>query len=188
MVAAVGRDAHERLRHEARERAELAADLAADLAVGREVVGGLLGAVEVEVELDLARGVLVVALDHVEAHRLAVLDHLVDERLELAELVDVVAVRLRHALDDGRAVRVQLQPHHLGLGAGAQVQAGGLLELRLDALQVAAAVRGQERARVLRSSRPRKQVHQTRATFGSQGSGTNVSASGMPTSSAASGP
>ena len=39
-----------------------------------------------------------------------------------------------------------------------------------------------------RSSRLRKQVHQTRATFGSHGSGWNVSGSGMPTSSAASGP
>ena len=46
---------------------ELAADLPADLAVGREVVGRLLGAVEAEVQLELAGRVLVVALDHVEA-------------------------------------------------------------------------------------------------------------------------
>ena len=83
VVAAVGRHAHERLGHEAREHVQLAPDLLADLAEGGEVVGGLLGAVEVEVQLDLARRVLVVALDHVEAHRLAVLDHLVDDRLEL---------------------------------------------------------------------------------------------------------
>src|SRR5207248_10496955 len=34
--------------------------------------------------------------------------------LELAELVDVIAVRLGLALDGRRAVGVQLQPHHLG--------------------------------------------------------------------------
>ena len=84
---------------------ELAADLLADLAVCREVVGGLLGAVEAEVQLQLPGRVLVVALDHVEPHRLPVLDHLVDDRLKLRELVDVVAVRLRHALDGRRAVR-----------------------------------------------------------------------------------
>ena len=39
-----------------------------------------------------------------------------------------------------------------------------------------------------RSSRLRKQLHQTRATFGSHGSGWKVSGSGTPTSSAASGP
>ena len=39
-----------------------------------------------------------------------------------------------------------------------------------------------------RSSRPRKQVHHTRATFVSHGSTWNVSGSGRPTSSAASGP
>ena len=149
VVAAVGRDAHERLRHEAREDVQLAADLPADLAEGGEVVGRPLGAVEVEVELDLARRVLVVALDHVEPERLPVLDHLVDDRLELAELVDVVAVRLRDAADVGRAVLLQVQPHHLRLGACAKVEPGRLLELRLDPLQVAAAVGGEERRRVL---------------------------------------
>ena len=77
----------------------------ADLAERGEVVGGPLRAVEAEVELDLARRVLVVALDHVEPELLPVLDHLVDDRLELGELVDVVAVGLGHALDRGRSVR-----------------------------------------------------------------------------------
>ena len=82
-----------------------------------------LRAVEAEVELDLAGRVLVVALDHVEPELLPVLDHLVDDRLELGELVDVVAVGLGHALDRGRAVRVQLEPHHLRLHAGPQMHA-----------------------------------------------------------------
>ena len=168
---------------------QLAADLPADLAERREVVRRLLGPVEVEVELDLAGRVLVVALDHVEPERLPVLDHLVDDRLQLAELVDVVAVRLRDAADVGRAVRLQVQPHHLGLGAGAEMQPGRRLELGLDPLQVAAAVRGEERGRASSSSsRLRKHVHQTRATLLSHGSTSNVSGSGMPTSSAASGP
>ena len=85
-----------------------------------------------------------VALDHVQAHGLAVLHHLVDERLELGELVDVVAVRLCHALHGRLAVLVGLEPHHLGLGAGPEVEAGLLLEGLVDALQVAAAVRREE--------------------------------------------
>ena len=109
----------------------------------------VLRATEVEVELDLAGGVLVVALDHVEPHRAGVLDDLVDDRLELGELVDVVAVRLRHALHVGRAVLLELEPHHLGLGAGPEVEPGRRLELGLDPLEVAAAVGGEERAGVL---------------------------------------
>ena len=66
------------------------------------------------------------------------------------ELVDVVAVGLRQALDRRRAVVVQLEPHHLGLEAGAQVHAG--LAPRAPpagALEVAAAVGREERGRVL---------------------------------------
>ena len=143
-MAAVGRHTHERLGHEARERARFAADLPADLAVGRQPVGGELGPIEVEVQLELSGGVLVVALDHVEAHRLAVLDHLVDDRLELAELVDVVAERLGHPVQDRLAVGAGLQPHHLRLAADSHVQAEILFELGVDALQVAAAVGAEE--------------------------------------------
>ena len=62
------------------------------------------GAVEAEVELQLAGGVLVVAVAHVEAHRLAVGDDVEDHRPQLLELVDVVAPGLRDAL--GRLARV----------------------------------------------------------------------------------
>ncbi len=143
VVTAVRRHVHERLGHEAGERPQLAAHLAADLPVGGEPVGGQLGPVELPVQLELARGVLVIALDHVQAHRPAVLHHLVDQRLELGELVDVVAVRLGLALDRRRAVRVELEPHHLWLGAHPQVQPGLGLERLVDPVQVAAAVRGQ---------------------------------------------
>ena len=78
----------------------------------------------------------------------AVLHDPVDQRLELGELIDVVAVRLRLALDRGLAVGVDLQPHHLRLGARTKVQPGVLGELRVDAFQVAAAVRREERAPV----------------------------------------
>ena len=115
------------------EGAELPAHLTADLAVGGEAVGGLVGVVEHEVQLELARCVLVVALDHVEVHGASVLHDLVDQRLQLAELVDVVAVRLGLALDGRLAVGVDLQPHHLGLGTRAKVQSGVLRELRVDA-------------------------------------------------------
>ena len=112
-----------------------------NLAERGQVVGGRLGTVEAEVQLDLARCVFVVALDHVQAERLPVLDDLVDDRLELGELVDVVAVGLGHALDRGRAVLGELEPHHLGLGSGSQVEPRRRLELGLHALQVPAAVR-----------------------------------------------
>ena len=69
VVAARRRHPHERLRHEARDEIVLARDLGADLAVGREAVRGTQRVVEHEVELELARCVLVVALDHVETHR-----------------------------------------------------------------------------------------------------------------------
>ena len=118
VVTAVGRHAHEGLRHEAGEQPELAANLAADLAVGGEPVGRVLRSAEGEVQLELARRVLVVALDHVEPHLAAVLDDAVDDRLQLGELVDVVAVRLGDTLDRGRPVGVRLEPHHLGLAAG----------------------------------------------------------------------
>ena len=145
-VTSVRRDAHERLWHEARKSAELAANLLADLPEGREVVGRLLGPVEEEVELDLAGRVLVIALDHVQPELLPVLDHLVDDRLELRKLVDVVAVRLRHALDRGRSVGTQLEPHHLRLHPGPQVHPRCSFELLLYAAQVSAAVRGEHLA------------------------------------------
>ncbi len=146
VVAAVGRDAHEGLRHEACEGAELPADLTADLAVGGEPVRGLVGVVEHEIQLELPGSVFMVALDHVEIHRPAVLHDLVDQGLQLRELVDVVAVRLRLTLDGRLAVGVDLQPHHLRFRAGPQVQSRVLGELRVDALEVAATVRGEERA------------------------------------------
>ncbi len=74
MVAAVGGDAHERLAHEAGDDVELARHLGADLTVGRQAIGGAQRVVIVEVELDLTGRVLVIALDHVEAHLAAVLD------------------------------------------------------------------------------------------------------------------
>ena len=92
--------------------------------------------------------VLVVALDHVEAHLAGVLEDLVDERLQLGELVDVVAVRLGHALDGGLALGVGLEPHHLGLAADAELEPGGGGELVVNPVQVAAAVRGEEGAAV----------------------------------------
>ena len=71
-----------------------------------------------------------------------------DERLELGELVDVVAVRLGETLDGGLAVLIGLEPHHLGLATGPQVEAGLGLKLLVDAMEVAATVRGEECAGV----------------------------------------
>ena len=78
-----------------------AAHRGADLPVGGDVVGRLDGTVETEVQLELAGGVLVVAVGHVEAERLAVFDHVEEHRTEFFKLVDVVAVGLRDALGLG---------------------------------------------------------------------------------------
>ena len=123
-MAAVGHGADRRLGHEARDDAELAGDLGADLAIGHEAVAGALAGVELEVQLEL-RGVLVVALDHVQAERLGVRDHALDDRahrLQGAHVVGRRDVRLRPDLDLGA------QPAHLRLRPGAQLQPGALAE------------------------------------------------------------
>ena len=74
-MAARGRHAHEGLGHEAGDQVELARDLGADLPVGRQPVAGAQRLVEHEIQLELPGRVLVVALDHVEAHRARILDH-----------------------------------------------------------------------------------------------------------------
>ena len=165
----------------------LAGHLGADLAIGGEPVGGPERVVEGEVELELAGRVLVVALNHVEAHGLGILDHPHEDRPELLELVDVVAVGLGDAAV-GLAVRAALEPHHLGLGAVAHLHPVLGLELLVKDPQIAAAIGSQVPARILPLLRLRKQVQKTRATRLSQGSCTKVSGSGMPTSSDASGP
>ena len=88
-----------------RQHVVLAPDGGADLAVGGDVVGGPQRAVEAEVQLELAGRVLVVAVAHVEPERWPVLDDVEQHRTELLELVDVVAVGLRHALGQLRRRR-----------------------------------------------------------------------------------
>ena len=139
VVVAVGRDAGERLGHERRQQVVLAPDGGAHLAVGGDVVGRAQRPVEAEVQLELAGRVLVVAVAHVEAERLAVLDDVEQHRAELLELVDVVAVGLGDALGH-LAVRGRLQPHHLGLDPDQELVAELLLELVGDPLEVLARV------------------------------------------------
>ena len=117
----------------------LAPDRGAHLTVGREVVGGPYRPVEAEVQLELARRVLVVAVAHVEAESLAPVDDVEQHRTELLELVDVVAVRLGDALGQ-LAVLGLLQPHRLGLDPDQELVAELLLELVRDPLEVLAAV------------------------------------------------
>ena len=118
----------------------------ADLAIRGEVVRGADGTVEEEVELELARRVLVVAVGRRDAELLAVLDDVEDDLAQLLELVDVVAPRLRQALD---AVVRPAHPHHLRLDPAEERVAELLLDLVRDALQVLAGV-GLERQAGLR--------------------------------------
>ncbi len=138
--------ARERLRHEGRQQAVLATHRGADLPVGGDVVGRLDGAVEAEVQLELAGGVLVVAVAHVEAERLAVFHDVEEHRTQFLELVDVVAVGLGHALGLS-AVLALLEPHHLRLDADQELVAELLLELGDDALEVLARVGVEELSR-----------------------------------------
>ena len=144
-----GRDAHERLGHEACEDAVLAGDLRADLPIGRQAIRVSENVVERPVELELARGVLVIALDHVESHGAAIVDHLHVDRSEAFELIDVVAIGLREAISRF-SVLVELKPHHLGFGAHAKLQPVVLfLELFVQPAKIATAVRCQIATRVL---------------------------------------
>src|SRR5689334_16887994 len=93
-MAAIGRHPHEGLAHEAGDDAEFARDLCADLPVGRKTVSGPQRIVESEIELELAGGVLMIPLDHVEAHLPAVFDYAHIDRAQALELVDVVAIRI----------------------------------------------------------------------------------------------
>ena len=90
-------------------------------------------------ELELAGRVLVIAVAHVEAERLAVLDHVEEHGTKLLELVDVVAVGLGRALGR-RAVLGALHPHHLGLDPDQEAVAQLALELGHDALEVLARI------------------------------------------------
>ena len=138
-MAAVRRHAHERLCHEAGDEVELARDLRANLAVGRQAVGRAQRIVVGEIKLELTWGVLMVALNHVEAHGVGVLDHAHEHRAQALELVDVVAIGLGEAAIRP-AVLVLLQPHHLRLAAHAHVHVVLLLELGVVDAQIAAAV------------------------------------------------
>ena len=147
VVVTVCCDASERLRHEGRQQVVLAANRGADLAVGSDVVGRLDRAVEAEVQLQLAGGVLVVAVAHVEAHLLAVFDNVEQHRTQFLELVDVVAVRLRHAY--GRLARKRLaQPHHLWLDADQEVQAKLVFKALHNLLEVLARISVEALARL----------------------------------------
>ena len=80
VVAAARRDTDEGLGHEAGDNVELARHLGANLAVGGQPVGGAERIVEHKIKLKLARRVFMIALDHVEAHRLTVFNHAHEDR------------------------------------------------------------------------------------------------------------
>ena len=138
MVAAIGRDAHEGLAHEAGDDVELARHLRADLAIGGQPVGGPQRVVIGEVELELAGRILVIALDHVEAHLAAIVDDPHIDGAQALELVDVIAIGIGIAAVR-LAVLVLLEPHHLRLGAVPKLEPVILLELVVDAAEIAAA-------------------------------------------------
>ena len=149
VVTTGSRHAHEGLGHEARDVSHLASHLRAYLPVSGEPIARSQSVVEGEVELQLPRRILVIALNHVEPHGLGVFDGLHEGRAQLLELIDVVAIRLGDATVRP-AILAAFQPHHLGLGTVAQVQTLVLLlEGVVENAQVAAAIRGQMAAGIL---------------------------------------
>ena len=147
VVTAGGRHAHEGLGHEAGEDTVFPRDLRTDLAVCCQTVGIAQHVIEHPVQFELTRRILVVPLDHVEAHLAGIADHLHGHRAQAFELVDVVAIGFGVARAR-LAVFVEFQPHHFRLGANAQLGAvlGG--EVFVQAAQVAAAIRCQVRTRI----------------------------------------
>ena len=139
--------AHERLAHEAGDDVELARHLSADLAVSGEPVGGSERVVVGEIELELSGRVLVIALDHVEAHLAAIIDHPHVDRPQALELIDVIAIRVGVAA--GRlTVGALFEPHHLRLGAVTKLEAVLFLELLVQAAKIAARIGGEEGSRL----------------------------------------
>ena len=80
-----------------------------------------------------------IALDHIQAHRMAVLDYPHKNRPQGFELVDVIAVRIRETtvrLSIGSAFK----PHHLRLCPDPQVHVVFILEFLMKALEISATV------------------------------------------------
>mmetsp|Transcript_23311 Transcript_23311/g.40480 ORF Transcript_23311/g.40480 Transcript_23311/m.40480 type:complete len:522 (-) Transcript_23311:58-1623(-) len=142
VMAARGRHPHERLGHETGEDPVFARHLRTDLAIGGQPVRVAQHVIEHPVQLKLPRRVLVIPLDHVQTHLAGIADHLQRHGPQAFELVDVIAIRLREPVPR-LAVLVELQPHHLGLGADPQLGAVLLGEFLVQTAQVAPAIRRQ---------------------------------------------
>ena len=108
-----------------------ACDLGTNLAIGSEPVSGPERIVEHEIQFELARRVLMITLDHVEAHGLTVFDDPHEDRPEFLELVYVIAIRLGYAAIRF-AVVTALQPHHFWLGAAAKLQPVPILKFLVN--------------------------------------------------------
>ena len=120
----------------------------ADLPVGGQPVAGSQGVVKHEVDLELARRVLVVTLNHVETHGLTIRDDPGVDARQFLELVDVVGERLgRPAVRP--AVFAAPEPGHFRFTAMSKVESVMVChELLMDAPQVAAAILLHESARI----------------------------------------
>jgi hypothetical protein len=75
MVAPVRRCALKRLGHEGRDQIELTRHLSADRTISYQAVGISKDVIVHDVQCDLDRRVLVVALDHIQAHGPRVIVH-----------------------------------------------------------------------------------------------------------------
>ncbi|MNM81174.1 hypothetical protein D3C81_931660 [compost metagenome] len=147
VVAAAAHAAGGRLGHEAGAHAEFVGDLAADQAVGDQAVGGQFAGIEHPVQFELAR-VLVVALDHVQAHGAGVLHHALEDRPHRLQVAQVVG-----GAGAGAHLHFQLvaEPGHLRFAAGLQAQPGVGDERLVAVDQQAARVGGEDLAADLRA-------------------------------------
>ena len=80
-----------------------------------------------------------IALDHVQPHRMTVVNHFQKNRTQRFKLIDVITIRIRKT-----AVRFTIfaafQPHHFRLGTHSKIHLVLILELLMESFQIAATI------------------------------------------------
>ena len=139
MVAARSRDPHKRFGHKAGKDAIFTGHLSTDLPVCCQPVRIAQNVIKHPVQFQLARRILVIALDHIKTHFTGIADHLHRDWAQAFKLVNMIAIRLGITVF-WLAVFVKLQPHHFRLGSDPQAPAMLGFELFVHAAQISTTI------------------------------------------------